>query len=728
MKCASLVLTPLQILRIKIMIKYWVSLALIFLVATIQAQSTRNITRSIDEIYAETDPILEGISMEVPEEFQSASAVALAIISSENFIAKTNKRVRTSYHRILIKINDKAARDEFSVFTNNNKSFRYLGFRDERIYALRIIKPSGEKIDLDIESLEKNANNEIAIPNLEIGDILDTGLKVVETITIYYCYSPIFKTLNHDIPVVYGYMRYNVDHSFYVNSLSQNGAPKLERNESLCSATTRVFDLEYSNLKPLSGEIWAPISRTEKTVKIQVCYYPTSNTYGAPMILGEPHLVKSSSNDNEKVRAFRKTFRFSSTKDANVKYFRKWYKKNFPQGTVLSNEEYMNYAYYHFRYYTLIFSLTNNSFNENYQNQYINSGYFVKLMKQAALEKNIPFEVVFSTNKEISNFDDGLLMSEFYYIIRYKTEADEWNYMENPTAFQTTGYFNPSFQGQDGMALGVGNNMSFSRITIPSSEAEDNLYRISFLIDLNLETKHANIDATSTSTGIFKSELSRTALYGVEFHIDAMEAMLPEGQADVMMAKGKVQRGMQKTASNVEKDSEEKLIMMKKLRSEEYDIDEYTSFELFDSGVKSDNDSLIYTEKYSIIDVVEKAGPSYIINLSKIALDQISFTDEEKLDRINDVYLNYPKTYEYIYRINVPEGYQAFGLESFKESVYSKYGSVEMTAGEKDNQVIVYLKKVYKKSFIPKEEWPAMMEFLEPAMKINDARIVLKKI
>ncbi len=708
------------------MIKYLFGTLLVLTSLHLQAQNSRMMARYVQEIRETTDPFLKDVSMEVPDEYKDASAVALAVISLDAFEGNSKKRLRNSFYRLFLKINDKAARDKFSTFSFENNSFRYFGYRDEKIYMLRIIKASGEEIDIDVESLEKNADGEVAIPNLEIGDILDYGLKVVETIYSSDCYDPQLKTLNDDFPIVHGFQRYTVERGFFVNFMSQNGAPSLTRNEELSDRKTLVYDLEYSNLKPISGEVWAPQARTEETLKIQICYYSMRHADKAPLILGSPYEVKTSSTDEEKMRALKAEHNFSYTGgyDSN-KFFDKWYKKNFPNGSELSNEEYMNYAFYHYRYFTLVFDPQLNSYRENYSTSYLKPKFFMLVMKDAAMNKGIPFEIVFSTNKDISSLDDVLLISEFSYIGRYATESGEWKYIENPYSFQTSDYISPKLQGQDAFAMDYKGN--FTRIVIPESEPDDNLYRLNFTIDPNLEDKNASVDVTSTTTGIFKYDFSRSALQQVEFHEDAQTATLPDGKEDVILEKGRTQRGILSSQEKVEKDPEEKLQMMKKLRSEDFDIDEYTSFEVLDSGVKSAQDSLIYRENYSIKDVIEKAGPSYIINLSKIALDQISFTDEEKAERRNDIYINYPKTYEYFYRINIPEGYKAFGLESFKESVESKYGSVEMNAEEKDNQVVVYLKKVYKESFVPNEEWPTMMEFLEPAMKINDARIVLKK-
>ena len=708
------------------MTKYLLGITLMLAGIQLHAQTNR-IARQAVEIYENTDPLLEGVSMEVPKEFEDASVVALASISLDIYYGGFDKRGSISYYRLLLKINDTAARDKYSIVELNSKLYRLFADRDEQVYGLIIIKPSGEKLVINLEELERNANDEIAIPNIEVGDILDLGLKFTEIMTAQSCNAPHFKTLNEDYPVAYGFQRYVIPSGFYLNYQTQEGSAAPQKNLELSSKNQFIFDMEYRNLHPLSDEVWSPEARRKEAIKAQVCYCPLFLKSRAPFLIGQTDEVKSSTTYEDRARYLKAhTGLIYKTKFDEVKFFDTWYKKNFPKGTQHTTEEYMNLVYYHYRFYKVIYNLKDNNFQRKPHTGKMRTTRFFQLMGNAALKRDIPFQRVFTTDKSISSFEDIILVSEFEYLCRYQTESGEWKYLENPYAFQTINQISPSLQGQRALAHTYGAD-SLQEIIIPETSAKDNLYRLYFLISPDLETSNAVVDATSKATGAFKFDLGKTILSGVDYHEDVIKAMLPEGQSDVMMKSGKIPRGMLNSKDRIEQSEGDKLLEMKNLLSEDFDVEEYTSFKIINSGVVSASDSLIYREHYTIKDVVEKAGPSYVINLSKIAFNQISFTDEEKAERINDIYINYPKTYEYLYHINIPEGYKAYGLDTFKESVDLKYGSVEMHAEEKDNQVVVYLKKVYKESFIPKEEWGAMMEFLGPAMKLNDARIVLKK-
>lgn len=687
--------------------------------------------REPEEIYEPTDSLLKGVSMVVPEKYADFSAVGLANITAVTYEHKAGANIRVSVHRLLLKIQDIAARDKYSTFSVADQFYKKYGNIRIKSYAIRIIKPSGKVVEIDAEGLEENANDEIAIPNLEIGDIIDYGLMDFEWENKELGWGRVFlfsqiQTLTNEFPIVYGFSRFQVERKFFVNHKSLNGAPKLVLNEKLSDRKNHVYELHYHDIKPISDEVWAPIYLTEATTKLQVCYYPRS-TDKAPMILGDSYSIKSSSTDKEKIRALKTKFDYTLHFRGNdhTRYFSKWLMRNFPR-YEWTNDKYMNYAFYHYRFYQLVYSELSKSYQKDYSIKYIDEKSFVKLMTYTAKMRDIPCQAVFTCDKNVSTLDNVMLMSEFDLLIRYKNDADKWVYMSPPTSYQTTDYVGDEYGGQDAFAVDAEGN--FHRIQIPETRPSENLFQLNFNIVPELDSKKAQVNVTTVATGIFKYNQSPFALKNVEYYLKAELAMLPEGKEDRLLMRRSAQRGMDESDDVLQHHKQEKLIYMKEIRSEDFDIDEYTDFKLINSGIKSADDSLKYRETYSLNNIVDKVGPNYVLNLSKVVFDQITFTEEEKNDRENDVYIDFPKTYSYTYRITIPEGYIAQGLDAYNELVDTPYGKVEMSAEQVGSEVIVKLTKTYKKTFVPKSDWPKFMEFLEPAMKMNDARLVLKKV
>lgn len=106
-----------------------------------------------------------------------------------NHLRTTNRSLRTTYNRRMVKIFDKSAAEYFSEFEFGGKHTIYSTFRSplselESAFGCRIHKPNGELINVDIntalpltigkkEDKDKAKSYKIAIPNLEPGDVIE---------------------------------------------------------------------------------------------------------------------------------------------------------------------------------------------------------------------------------------------------------------------------------------------------------------------------------------------------------------------------------------------------------------------------------------------------------------------------------------------------------------------------------------------------------------------------
>ena len=238
----------------------------------------------------------------------------------------------------------------------------------------------------------------------------------------------------------------------------------------------------------------------------------------------------------------------------------------------------------------------------------------------------------------------------------------------------------------------------------------------------------AEVESVSSVTGMIKYNLSQMALKNTDYHQDALKSMLPPEKDDVALNLFLQHKGKDITPEELSYETEEKLNHMYRIRSDGYDIAKYQSFELLNSGVRDASDTLKYRETFTINQFVEKVGPHYVLNLSKLSADQMAFTDKQKAERRNDVYIDFPRAYRVTYSLTIPEGYEARGLDAYNQHVDNPYGSTRMEGRVEGDRALITVTKTYKQSFIPKSAWPEVMEFLKPGEKMNYARIVLSKI
>ena len=114
----------------------------------------------------------------VPDKWKGESAVVIYKNEYYNFHKFGKSVTYSSAIRKRIKLLDQAAVTEFSEFSFNERFQTNKGYSwksGSTSIGVKVIKPSGKEIDIDVDKDAKkiDAEKKIAIPNLEIGDIID---------------------------------------------------------------------------------------------------------------------------------------------------------------------------------------------------------------------------------------------------------------------------------------------------------------------------------------------------------------------------------------------------------------------------------------------------------------------------------------------------------------------------------------------------------------------------
>jgi hypothetical protein len=59
--------------------------------------------------------------------------------------------------------------------------------------------------------------------------------------------------------------------------------------------------------------------------------------------------------------------------------------------------------------------------------------------------------------------------------------------------------------------------------------------------------------------------------------------------------------------------------------------------------------------------------------------------------------------------------------------VENKWGGFTSTAKEENGKIVIESNKHYDVNFVPKDEWPKVIEFLNAAYQLTEQKILLKK-
>ncbi len=301
----------------------------------------------------------------VPEKWKNESVVILEQKLTFNYLFETN------LHRAILgknepelpnncietvnrklKLQDKAAVSAFSEFyfyeSEQDQATREKaakkGKKEESVIEITVIKPSGKELKVDVSAgILTDADNvpkflrcaafsfayirgrykKIAIPNLEVGDVLayQSSVEYQQSMTVklfawYAAFPPYHATLAAQYPIVKQELNFILHPKFYVNANTYNGAPKFkiipkgEDRKGKVNEKKVTYQLTSENIERVPNEMMSFAKTYLPTVKLQVVdkFRETTPTEGN-LFTDEKYEVKQVVTPNDVARQFNADFR-----------------------------------------------------------------------------------------------------------------------------------------------------------------------------------------------------------------------------------------------------------------------------------------------------------------------------------------------------------------------------------------------------------------------------------
>ncbi len=194
------------------------------------------------------------------------------------------------------------------------------------------------------------------------------------------------------------------------------------------------------------------------------------------------------------------------------------------------------------------------------------------------------------------------------------------------------------------------------------------------------------------------------------------------------MKKKERQKIRVKLAAKKEKDKKEQKEAFEGSAATDIDlpIKEYDNFEFQQLGRFGEKEGMMYTETFTVEDLVKRAGKNYILEAGKFIGGQIALGEDE-IERTKDIYMPFARSFVNEVSIEIPEGYSVEGLENLHKKVENSTGGFVSSAEVKDGHLIINTLKYYEHHFEKSEDWPLMVEFLEASFKFTQEKVLLKK-
>lgn len=677
----------------------------------------------------------------IPDKWKNESAVIIYKHEHYNYHKYGVNVTYKSSIRKRIKLLDQAAVKEFSEFSYRDKFYsnKALGSfwqRGTNYIGVKIIKPDGKEmvIDADKDSKEVNGEKKLAIPNLEIGDIIDFYFYSIEPFKSVYDYT--FKAVETPLGDVYPTLDLKItlstENDFFVNFNTYNGAPELKEVPT-GKNSERFYELLATNVEKNEFPRWFYPLTELPCYKFQIIFARSGKfeklsdgflsekerdvkkTVSKEDVFEYYNKKFSPSGDLGPINRFlkNKTFQSEEEKIRAVYYFcRHEYFTRYLEAFVVNEAKIM----YPFGYYGV-----NPIF---FQDELPFVNYFMQFLKK----QEIGYDIIIATPRHDGSIDDLLIQQNLRKLIRVNTPTPV--FIEYFSSYSGAEQVDALIENSKAYVLGISNGKKVTEvnaITLPSSTYNDNISKVKTQVEL-LDFTGYKVKRQLAFTGHLKESEQEDRL---EFFDYVYEDYEKYGSTKLMdYVRNEKQRNQYtnelNALINTLKDKQKESLKANVEGEFDVKVEDY-GFAIKNTGRFGKSTPLEVEDSFTIAnEYVKKAGDKYLLEIGRFLTSQIEI-DKKEMERKNNIYMNFPRSFENEITFIIPEGYSVSGLEKLNKKVENETGGFTSNAEIKGNQLIIKTFKYYKNYFEPNANWNKMIQFLDAAYQFTQEKVLLKK-
>jgi hypothetical protein len=700
--------------------KTQVSIAGLVILFSLQGMG-QSLKRKIEEIWQNKDSVLQ--VNELPAEFKNEPAVILANYYEISPVNGSDNVVQV-LHRKRIYLNDKSALEYFSQFYfNQSTGFSRFGFISfaYSLAGVRVKKKNGKEIEIDLNKIAVNADQfsgvkKVAIPGLEVGDILD----------YFYAYRKNSNFLeNHkmffaeDYPTLKTRIKisYNNRHALvYVPIRCEIKESRFNQGES---ESGKIFDTGF--LKPVTNEKWADLEREAKGIALRLFvnenrklseFVPETMIEKSKLKDG---VTKTATVEFHELESF-VSYRHSKPKEIYPRMFDTYYllRNQFLRTIFLNPQKTGVFAQYG--------TAGMVGLSEEYK---IYSALYSNLKAG-----NIPFTSCYSYKKQNGRLTENPFPEESPDVI-VQLNPDTGSFLCFPDTFSLPCNLDPVYDGQDFIREKSVNSTSKAdykyeqQLPFRLRFGTGNFVKTTLYIEPDTSTLSVKISRETSADGFAKSTVQRALFteydYTMEYKKEFPELMTEEYPADFFSYKVKLE--------NKTKDIQlrERAKRMKEFLSEKTQekVLNYNFGKISSMGIWHKSPQAIYSETYSLKGIINRGGNVYVFNMGKL-LDREPVLKKDSLRKMK-VFPPADLNQEYEIRLKVPSGMSAAGLENLESKTENGAGTLISAYELKGNELIVKVSIQLKKSSYPAAEFNELAAFYQAVQEFCYRKLLLRK-
>ncbi len=716
----------------------------------------------------------------VPDKWKDESAVIVGQKTEYLFTRLASGRNYTTIVRIneyihkRIKLQDKNALEKFSTFN-------YVTMGKDGNAEYKIIKATGkeETVDMktavedekDIDAIYKPIfyslnikSQKIAVPDLEVGDIIDYTLRSTidwDMKTEGIGFKPFIFSLANSYPTMYQQYRFTMANGMKVQYRNYNGAPNLRFDPKTSVYGDKESYLSYFFLdkdrEKTTDVRWNYELRTTPSVKFRVILLADNDPSSKG--LGEATVDRAGLDPDQVYKRYAGAAAYvTPTVSSLVGYTTQYIIKKKEEGALKTDDDIIRESYYCMRkvflemYYKgpvhsdlekyitgkklykkiLAQEKKNGPEKEEREDEIRISGVtFATALRLALAAQNIQAELEVYVPRSLGAWRDAIFMDELDFVLKVKSKR-RYYFLEAFNNFDAFGTPYQYLEGAEGYSIAYDEANRYYRAAIPATTYNDNLQKQDYTISFNDAMDIVKAERMSSYVGQEKTSVIGNANLDRSY----LNYDFAKYYVDPVSDKGKKKKDKEETVAHAdptyedpdkEEHIKERKEIFEKSLKEELDVDKYEDFELLQDGRFGDTAMLKFKEKFTLKKLLSRAGKNYIFEVGKLIGDQIKLEQSELAGRQVDIWIPHARTIENNISVAIPVGYTVDGLQELNMNIDNESGTFISTVKVDNDKLLINTKKLYKKNFDKKEAWPNYVAFLEPAYKFSQLKIVLKK-
>lgn len=645
--------------------------------------------------------------------------------------------------REMVKLNDKVALDEYSQFSfkkfRNLNSYFHSGLATT-VVGVRIIKPDGtmKEVNVDEEIVNEEEGDQqkskLAIPDLQVGDVIDYFVRVEEQKDINSPVDAQTFVLGDDKPILQYSVHCEVSDKYFVRYRAANGAPDFKVKKDDDGA---VFDLLVSNIPSLPVDLWMSPYRQIPMLRMDILF---GNRLEEGQKAGEvrhnPIQAEIKNAAVKELIAESAEYKLASAElKSAVRDLLKQYKHE--KGEEVPDDALPYYVYYAFRYLAFYRVSANDKIIVDRQRNYVtpNNKKFLHFLYEVLQGMDIPAEFVLVTSRYGPGQTELLNSGDYEYMLRIK--APKPLFMSTEGMFTNCSYIPAEYEGQEAPAFDLTQYnkrrkemTEYSEVKLQGTSADVNTQIEQMKISLNEDMQLININRHTILKGSLRQGEQRRLLLFEDYYEEERNALGVRKSIFEQFSDTRGRNTLPQEYKNAfaQARKEQKDHFNEEIK-DQFDMaaKDLQSYKIEKMGLHHTDPDFVYNTKFTLEGFLKRAGNNYIFEAGKLIGSQLKVKPEQR-ERKVDIYQPFARSFEYDIELAIPKGYSLEGADKLNRQVDNACGSFTVKATVETDKLKLHIRKVYKNSFEPVAKWGNLLQVIDAASDFESQKVLLKKV